>query len=94
MHGFTDAINASIEIARRGFDYQINKLKDKFYPELSVKHRWKEMATGMGSWKELCNKVKKSKVKYRVSLNEVDYKFKVFKQSSRKSLVTNYVFIT
>ena len=43
-------------------------------------------------WKELFNKLKNLKLKYRVSLNEVKHEFKVFKQNSYKSKTIKYVF--
>ncbi|MDD8054643.1 MAG: hypothetical protein PHV15_02035 [Thomasclavelia ramosa] len=92
-YDYTDPVNASLEIARRGFEYHINKNKKKFYPNLLVKHQWKEMATKYKDWKEFFLVVKNLKLKYRVSLNEVNHKFNVFKQnSSHKSRVLNYVF--
>jgi IS605 OrfB family transposase len=42
QYEYTDAINASIEIARRGYEYNIKKNKKGFYPSLDVKHQWKE----------------------------------------------------
>ena len=93
MYDYTDAVNASIEIARRGFEYRIKKNKTGFYPNLLVKHQWKEMATKFTDWKKFFIEVKNLKLKYRVSLNEVKYKFNVFQQnSSHKSMVLNYVF--
>jgi IS605 OrfB family transposase len=93
QYDYTDAINASIEIARRGYEYRIKKNKNKFYPILLVKHQWKEMAAKFTDWKEFYLEVKNSKLKYRVSLNEVKHSFNVFQQnSSRKSMVLNYVF--
>ena len=93
MYDFTDAINASIEIARRGFEYRITKNKTGFYPKLLVKHQWKEMATKYTDWKKFFLEIKNLKLKYRVSLDECLHKFNVFKQnSSHKSMVLNYVF--
>jgi len=93
IYDYTDAINASIEIARRGFEYRIKKNKTGFYPKLLVKHQWKEMATKYTDWKKFFIEVKNLKLKYRVSLDEVKYKFNVFKQNSTsKSMVLNYVF--
>jgi IS605 OrfB family transposase len=93
MYDYTDAINASIEIARRGFEYRIRKNKIGFYPNLLVKHQWKEMATKFADWKKFFIEVKNLRLKYRVSLDEVQTKFRVFKQnSSHKSIVLNYVF--
>ena len=93
QHDYTDAINASIEIARRGFEYRMKKNKTGFYPKLLVKHQWKEMATKYTDWKKFFIEVKNLKLKYRVSLDEVKYKFNVFQQNSTsKSMVLNYVF--
>ncbi len=94
QHDYTDPINASIEIARRGYSYKILKKTDNFYPPFDVKHRWKEMATSFNGWKEFYRYiVKKSGMRYRVSLDKVKHKFKVFQQnSSHKSMVINYVF--
>jgi len=94
QHDYTDPINASIEIARRGYSYRVLKKTDKFYPSLDVKHQWKEMATSFGDWKELYQHVVKNlKMRYRVSLQDALHPCSVFKQSSsHKSKVVNYVF--
>ena len=93
MYDYTDAVNASIEIARRGFEYRIKKNKTGFYPNLLVKHQWKEMATKFTDWKKFFIEVKNLKLKYRVSLNDCLHEFNVFQQnSSHKSMVLNYVF--
>ena len=93
IYDYTDAVNASIEISRRGFEYRIKKNKTGFYPNLLVKHQWKEMATKYTDWKKFFIEVKNLKLKYRVSLNEVKHSFKVFQQNSTsKSMVLNYVF--
>ena len=93
MYDYTDAVNASIEIARRGFEYRIKKNKTGFYPNLLVKHQWKEMATKFTDWKKFFIEIKNLKLKYRVSLNDCLHEFNVFQQnSSHKSMVLNYVF--
>ena len=93
MYDYTDAVNASIEIARRGFEYKVKKNKTRFYPTFNVKHQWKEMATLFSDWKSLYLEIKNLKLKYRVSLNECLHKFNVFQQnSSHKSMILNYVF--
>lgn len=93
VYDYTDAVNASIEIARRGFEYRIKKNKTGFYPNLLVKHQWKEMATKITDWKKFFIEVKNLKLKYRVSLNDCLHEFNVFQQnSSHKSMVLNYVF--
>jgi IS605 OrfB family transposase len=93
MYDYTDAVNASIEIARRGFEYRIKKNKTEFYPVLLVKHQWKEMATKYTDWKKFFIDIKNLKLKYRVSLKDCKKSFNVFKQNSTsKSMVLNYVF--
>jgi len=92
MYDYTDAVNASIEIARRGFEYRIKKNKTGFYPKVDVKHQWKEMATSFNDWKKFFIEVKNLKLKYRVSLDECLHKFNFQQNSSHKSLVLNYVF--
>jgi len=93
QHDYIDAVNASIEIARRGFEYRIKKNKKGFYPALLVKHQWKEMATKFNNWKEFFLNVKNLKLKYRVSLKDCKKSFRVFQQnSSHKSMVLNYIF--
>jgi IS605 OrfB family transposase len=80
-----DMVAASIEIARRGY----NKFKKGwFYPKLETRHinnRWKEevCVDDVDSWKELSSKIKNSKVKYRVSLDETK-EFYRFSYSKRK----------
>jgi IS605 OrfB family transposase len=93
QYDYTDPINASIEIARRGFEFRIKKNKEWFYPKLLVKHQWKEMATKYTDWKKLFLEAKNLKLKYRVSLDDAKHSFKVFQQnSSHKSMVLNYIF--
>jgi len=95
QHNYTDPVNASAEIARRGFECVYKNNKCKFYPDLEVKHSWIETDTSsIKSWIELHNIIKKSKLKYRVSLEECGkfYIPKVFEQSSHKSLVSCYTF--
>jgi predicted transposase len=93
IHDYTDAVNASIEIARRGYEYRLKKNNNGFYPNLLVKHQWKEMSTKFTDWKKFFIEIKNLKMKYRVSLDEVKHSFKVFQQNSTsKSMVLNYVF--
>jgi predicted transposase len=93
QHDYTDAVNASIEIARRGYVYKILGDTQGFYPNFLVKHQWKEMITKVKNWKEFFSEIKNLKLKYRVSLDEVKYSYKVFQQNStEKSMVLNYVF--
>ena len=82
-----------IEIARRGFEYRIKKSKTEFYPKFIVKQQWKQMDTKHENWKKFYLEIKNLKLKYRVSLDEVNHKFKVFQQNSTsKSMILNYTF--
>lgn len=92
-YDFTDPINASIQIARRGFEVIIIKNK-KFYPELnSIKDQWKKyLIDNCNSWKIFFDHIKNSKVKYRISLNQCKHLFKVFRLNNYKSNVDLYKF--
>ena len=73
MYNYTDPINASIEIARRGAQviFEKEKTKRKFYPEFkisSLKYQWKEQFSECKDWKAIFLQIKNSKMKYRVSL--------------------------
>jgi len=94
INDFTDPINASIEIARRGYEYKIKRNLNGFYPSLDdVKHQWKETVTSnISNWKDLFNKTKNSKLKYRVSLNESSKLHQCFKLKSYKSKTIVYNF--
>lgn len=59
QHDYTDPVNASIEIARRGYEYRVKKNKKGFYPSLVVKHLWKEMVTTYTDWKKFFFDVEK-----------------------------------
>ena len=87
-----DMIAASIEIARRGFKkYE----KNWFYPIFNIDcldEQWKQTLAGVKDWKNAFLKIKNSKVKYRVLLNEV-IQNAVFSKFNRKSKITIYSFI-
>ena len=93
MYDYTDPINASIEIARRGYEVIVKRNSKGFFPDLVVKHQWKEMATAYTDWEEFFAEIKNQKLRYRVSLDECKHKYRVFQQNSTiKSMVKNYVF--
>lgn len=90
MYPYTDPINASIEIARRGAQviFEKTKSKRKFYPLFSVdilKDQWKEYFKEFKSWKEIFSSLKNSKLKYRVLPDELN--IKVFSLNCKQSLV-------
>ena len=80
LYNYPDPINASLEIARRGFEVIIlKKVKEgvsSFYPEFNLSMMREEIRNQtthleLNSWKELHTFLKNSKLKYRVSLDEV-----------------------
>ena len=81
-----DMVAASIEVARRGY----NKFtKGWFYPKLDVRsldERWKQTLDGCSTWVEVHQRIKNSKVKYRVPLED-SKPSRVFSFSSRKSYI-------
>jgi len=86
-----DMVASSIEIARRAY----NKFKTgHFYPPIQISHlneRWKQTLSGLNSWKEMYEKVKKSGLKYRFLL--LDYvKNAVFSKNYIKQCITLYIF--
>ncbi len=87
-----DMVAASIEIARRGYKkYE----KNWFYPVFDIEcldERWKQTLTGVENWKNAFLKIKNSKVKYRVLLNDI-VQNAVFSKFNRKSKVTIYSFV-
>ena len=87
-----DMIAASIEIARRGYKKYEKKW---FYPVFNIERldeQWKQTLTGVKDWKNAFLKIKNSKVKYRVLLNDI-VQNAVFSKFNRKSKITIYSFI-
>ena len=102
LYNFPDPINASLEIGRRGFEVIILKKKDKggmssFYPEFNLLKMREEIRNQtahleLNSWKELHAFLKNSKLKYRVSLDEVTHPMFSRKFYSKKSnVIINYM---
>lgn len=93
VYSYPDPISASCEIARRGYECIIQKLKS-FYPKLqisSVTSQWKDLLQNNEfiSWKEIHEFIKNSKLKYRISWFD-DYVFRKF--CSKKSYISyNYM---
>lgn len=87
-----DMVAASIEIARRGFKkYE----KNWFYPVFNIEcldEQWKQTLAGVKDWKNAFLKIKNSKVKYRVLLNDITQNA-VFSKFNRKRKITIYSFI-
>ncbi len=88
-----DMIAASIEIARRGYKKYEKKW---FYPVFNIDcldEQWKQTLTGVKDWKNTFLKIKNSKVKYRVLLNDDIIQNAVFSKFNRKSKVMTYLFV-
>lgn len=88
----SDMVAASIEIARRGYKKYERKW---FYPGFNIDcldEQWKQTLTGVKDWKKAFIKIKNSKVKYRVLLNDI-VQNAVFSKFNRKSKVTIYSFV-
>ena len=91
MYSYSDPVNASIEIARRGCQviFEKQKSKRKFYPDFDLsllKDQWKEQFKGCQTWKEVFSIIKNSEVKYRVSLESLNIS-RVFSLKCEKSKV-------
>ena len=88
-----DMIAASIEIARRGYKKYEKKW---FYPAFNIERldeQWKQTLAGVKDWKNAFLKIKNSKVKYRVLLNDDVIQNAVFSKFNIKSKVISYLFI-
>ena len=89
QNDYSDPINASIEIGRRGYEVIILKIKDSFYPTIKLKdsilHLWKEMDIDrFKNWIELCKYIKNSRMRYRVPMDEAEKFHKVYRQEYNK----------
>ena len=85
-----DMVASSIEIGRRGFK---KFEKGWFYPEFNVENlneQWKQTLNLVKSWKELYQKVKESKLKYRFLL---DLNYAVFSKIHKQKNLSIYIFI-
>jgi hypothetical protein len=104
LYNYSDPINASLEIGRRGFEVIILKKKDKkgvssFYPEFNLSIMREEIRNQtahleLNSWKELHTFLKNSKLKYRVSLDEASSLHPMFYRkfySKKSKVIINYI---
>ena len=93
MHDYSDPVNASLEIARRGYECIILKNK-MFFPKLfkeALKHQWKEtLSEEIKDWKGFYRKIKNLNMRVRVLLKDTVHE--EFKMSSYKSRVKRFVF--
>lgn len=98
QHNYSDPVNASIEIGRRGYEVVILKNKDNFYPKMEIKdsilHQWKETDIDrFSSWKGLFSYIKNSRMRYRVQMDDVEKHHIVYRQEYRKPIgLFKYIF--
>jgi IS605 OrfB family transposase len=75
---YFDPINASIEVARRGYLFNKLFIKNSFYPEFKLKdqwNRWKEdIDLFFEGWKDFYKYLKTLDMKYRVPIEGLVYK--------------------
>ena len=104
LYNYPDPINASLEIARRGFEVIILKKKNEkgvssFYPEFNLLKMREEIRNQtthleLNSWKELHTFLKNSKLKYRVSLDEsIPLHLMFYRKfySKKSKVIINYI---
>lgn len=85
QYNYSDPINASIEIGRRGYELCVLNNKHNFFPKVKIKedllHQWKETDISLfNDWKGLCGYIKNSKLRYRVQMDDVSKHHIVYRQ--------------
>jgi len=92
QYDYFDPISSSLEVGRRGYGVLVQRDKKQFYPRFDVKDSmtdlWKEYGVEfIEDWKELYRRVKNSKLRYRVSLEESMkvHSLRVFSMNNIKS---------
>jgi IS605 OrfB family transposase len=77
-YDYCDPVNASIEVARRGYQFNKMYIKNSFYPEFSLKNQWnqwkKDIDLFTEDWKNFYKHLKTLNMKYRVPINQLVYK--------------------
>jgi len=77
-YDYCDPVNASIEVARRGYQFNKMYIKNSFYPEFSLKNQWNQWKKDVGlfteDWKDFYKHLKTLDLKYRVPINQLVYK--------------------
>lgn len=78
MYEYSDPINASVEVARRGYQFNKMYIKNSFYPKFSLKNQWNQWKKEVGlfteDWKDFYKHLKTLDMKYRVPINQLVYK--------------------
>ena len=78
IYEYFDPINASIEVARRGYLFNKMFIKSSFYPEFKMKNQWnqwkKEIGLYFEGWKDFYKHIKTLELKYRVPIEGLVYK--------------------
>ena len=77
-YDYCDPVNASIEVARRGYQFNKMYIKNSFYPEFSLKNQWNQWKKDINlfteDWKIFYKHLKTLNMKYRVPINQLVYK--------------------
>jgi IS605 OrfB family transposase len=84
QHSEFDPVNASIEIARRGYLFCKMFIKEKFYPKFELKEKWnqwkEETCLFFEGWIDFYKHLKTLKMKYRVPIEQVGFTKKCIKR--------------
>lgn len=84
QHDEFDPVNASIEVARRGYLFNKMFIKGSFYPEFKLKDQWNQWKEETGlffeGWIDFYKHLKTLKMKYRVPIDEVGFTKKCIKR--------------
>lgn len=88
---FPDPIAASIEIARRGYEYSILKNTRGFYPKLpqtkELQCRWKDVAfPNFETWIEVHEFIKSAKLRYRVPFEVKGFELTSYFKSNKSGV--------
>ncbi|MFA5586333.1 MAG: hypothetical protein WDA02_07285 [Saccharofermentanales bacterium] len=83
-HEYFDPVNASIEVARRGYLFNKMFIKNSFYPEFKLKDQWNQWKKDTGlffeGWKDFYKHLKTLNLKYRVPIEGLVYKKECIKR--------------
>lgn len=84
MYEYVDSVNASIEIARRGYLFNKMFIKNSFYPEFKMKDQWNQWKeeTGLyfGDWRDVYKYLKTLNMRYRVPIEGLVFRKECIKK--------------
>jgi IS605 OrfB family transposase len=83
-YNYFDPINASIEVARRGYLFNKMYIKNSFYPEFKLKDQWNQWKEESGlffeGWKDFYSYTKTLEMKYRVPIQGLVFRKECIKK--------------